>query len=252
MLSAQDRRRLAVHRRARGRPERQRVGQGPRDDVPADLHDGSPSRAPTRTSSRSMQTQIEDDARQHAATPDFAFSEALNEALTQNHPRERTPTPEMFDQHGPGQVAGVLQGPVRRCERLHVRVRRHASTRPRCKPLVEKYLASLPSTGRKETWKDHNVRPPSAVVERRVREGARTQEPLARRLHRARSTYNQEQRIAHPRRRVGAPDAPARNAARGPRRHLQRVRVGGLHQDSAAGVHASRLTSAAARTAPTS
>ncbi len=30
--------------------------------------------------------------------PMFAFQEALNEALTQNHPRQRTPTPEMIDQ----------------------------------------------------------------------------------------------------------------------------------------------------------
>ena len=37
-----------VHRRARGRAERRRLAQGSGDDVPADLPDGSRSRAPTR------------------------------------------------------------------------------------------------------------------------------------------------------------------------------------------------------------
>lgn len=39
------------------------------------------------------------------------------------------------------------------------------------KPLVARYLASLPSTGRKETWKDPGIRPPRGVVRRVVRKG---------------------------------------------------------------------------------
>jgi zinc protease len=45
------------------------------------------------------------------------------------------------------------------------------------KPLVEKWLGSLPSTGKKETWRDNGVRPPKGVVERIVKKGA---EPKAR------------------------------------------------------------------------
>ena len=52
------------------------------------------------------------------------------------------------------------------------------------KPLVEKYLGSLPSTGRKETWKDHNVRPPGDRRGAAGGEGPRAPEPHARRLHR--------------------------------------------------------------------
>ena len=40
------------------------------------------------------------------------------------------------------------------------------------KPLVCRYLASLPSTGRKETWKDWRVPPPEGVVKRSVVKGA--------------------------------------------------------------------------------
>ncbi|MQY76610.1 MAG: hypothetical protein GH155_03185 [Spirochaeta sp.] len=37
--------------------------------------------------------------------------------------------------------------------------------------LVERYLGSLPSTGRKESWKDLGIDPPQGVVERIVRRG---------------------------------------------------------------------------------
>ncbi len=39
------------------------------------------------------------------------------------------------------------------------------------KPLVARYLASLPASGRKETWKDPGIRPPRGVVQRVVRKG---------------------------------------------------------------------------------
>ncbi len=63
------------------------------------------------------------------------------------------------------------------------------------KPFVETYLASLPSTGRKETWKDHNVTPPATVVERRVEKGLEPQSHT-RIVFTGPFTYSQEQRIA--------------------------------------------------------
>jgi zinc protease len=47
------------------------------------------------------------------------------------------------------------------------------------RPLVEQWLGSLPSTGRRETWKDVGVRPPTGPVEKRVRKGV---EPKAQTL----------------------------------------------------------------------
>ena len=41
----------------------------------------------------------------------------------------------------------------------------------RIEPLVTRYLASLPSTGRKETWKDWRVPPPEGVVKKVVEKG---------------------------------------------------------------------------------
>ncbi len=45
------------------------------------------------------------------------------------------------------------------------------------KPQIAKWLGSLPSTGRKETWRDTRIRPPTGVVERVVKKGL---EPKAR------------------------------------------------------------------------
>ena len=57
---------------------------------------------------------------------------------------------------------------------------------PAMKPLVERYLGSLPSLRRKETWKDVEARrrrPASSTKTRR--EGHRAEEPVGDRLHRA-------------------------------------------------------------------
>ena len=39
------------------------------------------------------------------------------------------------------------------------------------RPLVCRYLASLPASGRRETWKDPGIRPPRGIVEKTVRKG---------------------------------------------------------------------------------
>ncbi|MFL5639513.1 MAG: M16 family metallopeptidase [Gemmatimonadaceae bacterium] len=40
------------------------------------------------------------------------------------------------------------------------------------KPFIEKWLGALPATGRKETWRDTGIRPPTGVVQRVVKKGA--------------------------------------------------------------------------------
>ena len=39
------------------------------------------------------------------------------------------------------------------------------------KPLVEQYLAALPSVNRKETWKDLGIEPPKGVISKQVKKG---------------------------------------------------------------------------------
>lgn len=141
-----------------------------------------------------VQTQSKMLLANQKATPEFAFTEALTGALTQNHPRERTPTPEMFDRLDLARSLAFYKD--RFADASDFTFVMVGTIDPATlKPLVEKYLASLPSTGRKEMWKDHNVRPPSAVVERRVEKGL---EPKSRSqlVFTGPMAYNQEQRIA--------------------------------------------------------
>jgi zinc protease len=48
-------------------------------------------------------------------------------------------------------------------------------TLPGIEPLVRRYLGSLPSQGRAESWKDVGIRPPKGVVRREIRKGLEQQ-----------------------------------------------------------------------------
>jgi zinc protease len=127
------------------------------------------------------------------AQPMVVFGEAINEALTQNHPRARTPTPEMIERMDLDKTLAFYKD--RFSDASDFTFVFVGTLDPAAmKPLVEKYLASLPATGRKETWKDHNVVPPSAVVERRVEKGLEPQSHT-RIIFTGPFPYNQEQRI---------------------------------------------------------
>jgi zinc protease len=141
-----------------------------------------------------VQTQSKIQLANQRATPEFAFSEALTEALTQNHPRERSPTPEMLDKLDLAKSLAFYKD--RFADASDFTFVFVGSIDPATlKPLVEKYLGSLPSLGRKETWKDHNVRPPTTVVERRVEKGLEPKSE-SQLVFTGPMTYNQEQRVA--------------------------------------------------------
>ena len=99
------------------------------------------------------------------------------------------------------------------------------------RPLVEQYLAALPSLRRKETWKNVGIDPPKGVVERRVEKGI---EPKSRAsiAFTGPFQYDQAQRVGDSRDGDGARDAAARDSPRGSRRHVQRRRVGQLLEDA--------------------
>jgi zinc protease len=104
------------------------------------------------------------------ASPDWLFRQTLKTTLSQNHFRARPMTPALVDEMDlqrsyafykdrfadAGDFTFVFAGNID-----------YASIRP----LVERYLASLPSTGRRETWKDEGITPPKGVVEKVVRKG---------------------------------------------------------------------------------
>ena len=104
------------------------------------------------------------------AQPDVLFSQALTAALTQNHPRAQPLTPAAVDRMNLAKSLAFYK------ERFadagdFVFVFVGSFDLPTMKPLVEKYLGSLPSMRKTEMVKDVGIRPPAGVVERQVKSG---------------------------------------------------------------------------------
>ena len=104
------------------------------------------------------------------AQPDAVFRDAVEEAVTQDHPRARPLT--------------LSQLPQMRLDRSLAFYRsRFADASDftfvfvgtldleTIAPLVERYLASLPSVRKPESPRDVGIRPPGAIVERQLRKG---------------------------------------------------------------------------------
>ena len=104
------------------------------------------------------------------ALPDTAFEDALSAALTQDHLRAR-----------PIKAANVDEMNLDRSLAFYKERFADASDftfvfvgsfdLQAMRPLVERYLASLPALHRNESSKDVGIRPPAGVVEREVRKG---------------------------------------------------------------------------------
>ncbi len=115
--------------------------------------------------SREMET-----AKNRRLSPEGTFFEEMLVFQTQNHPRMRPPTPETFQKvdldkalsiyadrfADAGDFTFVLVGNV---------------DPEQVKPLVETYLGSLPSKGRKESWRDIKVQWPKGVATKTVTKG---------------------------------------------------------------------------------
>jgi zinc protease len=105
------------------------------------------------------------------ALPDVAFEDALNAAMTQNHLRAQPMSPEF-----------VAQMSLDKSLKFYKERYADASDFtfvfvgsfdvPTIKPLVERYLGSLPALHRKEAGRDVGIRPPSGVVEKEIKRGS--------------------------------------------------------------------------------
>jgi len=104
------------------------------------------------------------------ASPERAFSDTLRVVSANYHPRMRPMTKEMLNEAkfpriesidkerfaNPGEFIYFFVGKI---DTLKI------------KTMIEKYLASLPSTGKTEQWKDLGIRKPNGVVEKTVVKG---------------------------------------------------------------------------------
>jgi zinc protease len=123
-----------------------------------------------------LTTQLKTMLKNQAATPAFAFNSTLQGLLSQDHVRYRPMTAEVVDTWNPDKALAFYK------ERFgdpgdFIFVYVGSFTPDGIRPYVEQYLASLPSTGRKESWKDVGMRRPTGVIEKTVTKGM---EPQAR------------------------------------------------------------------------
>ena len=114
--------------------------------------------------------------RNRDATPEQAFADTLAAVLTRGHPRARPFTAASFDSLSLDRSLEIYRD--RFADAGDFTFYFVGTFSPdSLRPLVERYLASLPGTGSEERWRDAGVRPPEGIVRRTVRRGV---EPKAR------------------------------------------------------------------------
>jgi zinc protease len=129
-----------------------------------------------------------------SVSPEFAFFEALFTSMYQNHPRRRMTTAATVDQWNLDKSLAFYKDRFADASDFTFFFV-GSFDEAMMKPLVERYLGSLPSIGRKESWKDVGVKTPTGIVEKKVEKGI---EPKSRAaiVFSGPFVYEQPQRVA--------------------------------------------------------
>jgi zinc protease len=104
------------------------------------------------------------------ASPDVVFNQTIDAAVTQNHPRRQPETPATVDRWNLEKSMAFYKARFADAGNFTF-VFVGSFTPDAMKPMVEKYIASLPATHARETWRDVGITPPSGIVEKRVEKG---------------------------------------------------------------------------------
>jgi zinc protease len=128
------------------------------------------------------------------STPNFVFADAINSTLYKDHPRRRMQTAAMVDEWNLDKsLAFYKERFADASDFTFVFV--GSFDLPTIKPLVEKYLGGLPSTRRKETWKDPGVKTATGAIDKTVEKGIEPKSQAAI-VFTGPFEWNQTQRIA--------------------------------------------------------
>jgi len=111
-----------------------------------------------------------------SASPEAAFGDTLQVTMAQHSVREQPVSAAILDRIDPFKSFDFYKDRFSDASGFTFVFVGNFNT-DSIKPLIAKWLGSLPSTGRKETWRDTGIRPPTGVVQRIVKKGA---EPKAR------------------------------------------------------------------------
>jgi zinc protease len=104
------------------------------------------------------------------ASPDVVFDQAVDAALSRNSPRREPETLASVEQWDLAKSMAFYKARFADASNFTF-VFVGSFTPEAIKPLVETYIASLPATHAKETWRDIGIRPPTGVVEQTIRKG---------------------------------------------------------------------------------
>ena len=122
------------------------------------------------TAFRAFVTNVRSAIANRGADPDAVFSDSLTATLTSHHPRTRPITPARVDSLDLGRAFAFYRDRYSDASDFTF-VFVGAFQLDSIKPMVERWLGGLPSTGRKETWRDPGITSPRGVVEQVVRKG---------------------------------------------------------------------------------
>jgi zinc protease len=104
------------------------------------------------------------------ASPDIVFEQTINATLSANNARRQTETPATVDQWN--LAASLAFYKARFADASNFTFVFVGSFTPDAiKPLVERYVASLPATRAHETWRDLGIARPTGVVENTIEKG---------------------------------------------------------------------------------
>ena len=105
-----------------------------------------------------------------SASPEAAFSDTLQVTMAQHSVREQPVTAATLDKIDAFKSYDFYKARFSDASGFTFVFVGNFKT-DSIKPLIEKWLGALPSTGKRETWRDTGIRPPTGVVERVVKKG---------------------------------------------------------------------------------
>jgi zinc protease len=104
------------------------------------------------------------------ASPDVVFDQTIDAVMSRNSPRRQPETPATVDQWNLEKSLAFYKARFADAGNFTF-VFVGSFTPEAMKPLVETYLATLPSTRTHETWRDLGIMPPTGVVEKTIEKG---------------------------------------------------------------------------------
>jgi zinc protease len=105
-----------------------------------------------------------------AASPEVLFRQAVASALSNGHPRRQPESPDTVAKWDLDKSLAFYRARFADAGNFTF-VFVGSFTLEMIRPLVETYVASLPATGARETWRDVGAAPPAGVVQTTVRKG---------------------------------------------------------------------------------